>query len=217
MPSKTLMAVWGALDFALLAAGGLSIAFSIIWKSPDLLRNIVLSNMDLTLGMVLGIFYAVTFVVSIGAVIQQNHVVIGLAILNWLLIVDTLITVTYGTLIWFRTLQMTANMETLWNATSTETRVAVQELLGCCGYRNLTAVEFTGRCPTIQVANATGGCVVKFNAFADYTLMNIFSTIYGFTAILVCLFVATLCVIKKRQEQERFRKIDAKRGGRGFV
>lgn len=62
--------------------------------------------------------------------------------------------------------------------------------------------------------------------------------VYGFMAIVLCLLLASLCVIKKvclytfqmftifneknlycrqRQEDERFKKIDAKRGGRGFV
>jgi hypothetical protein len=58
-------------------------------------------------------------------------------------------------------------------------------------------------------------------------------------AIIICLLLASLCIIKKvrsytiplfnisfndyhpshqqRQEDERFKKIDAKRGGRGFV
>jgi phosphopantetheinyl transferase len=52
-------------------------------------------------------------------------------------------------------------------------------------------------------------------------------------AVVLSLLVASLCVIKKvsnrqiwahflklffqRQEEERFKKIDAKRGGRGFV
>lgn len=63
------------------------------------------------------------------------------------------------------------------------------------------------------------------------------SQIYGFMAITVCLMLASVCVINKvrratlpfrpssshlviavqRKEDERFRKIDAKRGGKGFV
>lgn len=56
---------------------------------------------------------------------------------------------------------------------------------------------------------------------------------YGFMAVVIGLFLANMCVIKKvsntnlfvltgadtqqRQEEERFEKIDAKRGGHGFV
>jgi hypothetical protein len=36
-------------------------------------------------------------------------------------------------------------------------------------------------------------------------------------AIVLSLFLASMCVIKRRQEEERFKRIDSKRGGRGFV
>lgn len=48
MVSMVLMTLWGALDFFLLAAGGVMIAFSILWKAPDVFRNLVMTEMDLT-------------------------------------------------------------------------------------------------------------------------------------------------------------------------
>ena len=48
MVSMVLMALWGTFDFFLLAAGGVMIAFSILWKAPDVFRNLVLTDMDLT-------------------------------------------------------------------------------------------------------------------------------------------------------------------------
>jgi len=48
MVSMLLMALWGTFDFFLLAAGGVMIAFSILWKAPDVFRNLILSDMDLT-------------------------------------------------------------------------------------------------------------------------------------------------------------------------
>ena len=47
MPSKQLMAVWGLLDFLLLVAGVGLIAFSVILKAPDAIRNLVLTDFDL--------------------------------------------------------------------------------------------------------------------------------------------------------------------------
>jgi len=41
------MAFWGVVDFCLLAAGAISVAFSIIWRKPDVLMNMVVSNADL--------------------------------------------------------------------------------------------------------------------------------------------------------------------------
>lgn len=210
------MLVWGVLDFLMLAAGGALIAFSVVFRAPDAIRNLVLNPPDLNFALALGIIYVVTFAVSIGAVIQRNHITIGLAILNWVLIVNTIITVIYGSTLWYMTLQEHANFANVWNATTPQARIAVQEKLHCCGFANNTAVEATGFCanPTNALNN---GCSIPFVNISDTMLMDAFTTVYSFTAILVMLFVATMCVIKKRQEQERFRRIDAKRGGRGFV
>jgi len=210
------MAVWGILDFLMLAAGGGMIAFSIILKAPDAIRALVLTDFDLNFGLVLGVLYVTSFVVSVGAIIQRNHVTIGLAILNWVLIFNTVITVVFGSNLWFMTLQEEANFGNVWNTTTAERRIGVQDQLQCCGFANNTSIEVGGFCadPSKAVNN---GCDVKFTAVADTMLMDAFTTVYSFTGILVMLFMATMCVIKKRQEQERFRRIDSKRGGRGFV
>jgi len=216
MPSKQLMAVWGILDFLMLAAGGGMIAFAILLKAPDAIRSLVLTDFDLNFGLVLGVMYVASFVISVGAIIQRNHVTIGLAILNWVLILNTVITVVFGSNIWFMTLQEETNFGNLWNATTAERRINVQDQLQCCGFANNTAIEVGGFCAD-PTRTADNGCDVKFTAAADTLMMDAFTTVYGFTGILVMLFMATMCVIKKRQEQERFRRIDAKRGGRGFV
>jgi len=210
------MLVWGVLDFLMLAAGGALIAFSILFKAPDAIRNLVLTSSDLNFGLALGIIYVVTFAISVGAIIQQNHVTIGLAILNWVLIINTIITVVFGSTLWFMTLQEHVNYSNVWSTTTPQARIAVQEKLQCCGFANNTLVEATGFCA--NPANAlNNGCSTPFVNISDTMMMDVFTTVYSFTAILVMLFVATLCVIKKRQEQERFKRIDAKRGGRGFV
>lgn len=41
------------------------------------------------------------------------------------------------------------------------------------------------------------------------------SQIYGFTAIQICLFLVSVCLIISRREQERFRRVDEKKGVRG--
>lgn len=216
MVSKRLMAVWGVLDFLMLAAGGATIAFSLVLKSPNPVRDLALTGFDHTFALVLGILYIATFVISIGAIIQRNHITIGLAILNWILIFDTVITVIFGSNIWFMTLQENLNFGRVWNATDAAHRIAVQDAFQCCGFQNNTAIEPSGFCANPAVTQ-NNGCSVKFIAVEDLLLMDVFTTVYSFTAILVMLFLASMCVIKKRQEQERFRRIDAKRGGGGFV
>jgi len=219
MVSKRLMGVWAFLDVMLLAAGAVTVALSMVWRSPNILLNMVFSNADLTAGTVLGIALLVTFAISIAAIVQRNHITMGLVILNWILIIDAIGIIIVGTFLWFFTLQERNNFHTVFSEQSSDIKIAIQDKLNCCGYFNLTdLVEFGGICSDEQaVATVNQTCVDPITTFADTTLNNVFTTVYGFMAIILCLFLASLCVIKKRQEDERFKKIDAKRGGRGFV
>lgn len=69
----------------------------------------------------------VTFAISIGAIVQRNHVVVGLEILNWTLICDAIAVVVVGTYIWFFTLQERNNYFKVWNAVSPDIRVQIQD------------------------------------------------------------------------------------------
>ncbi|TIB68179.1 hypothetical protein E3Q23_03893 [Wallemia mellicola] len=55
----------------------------------------------------------------------------------------------------------------------------------------------------------------------EYSQLNgviqTFSTIYGFVVILICLFLATVCIINERAKEDRFRRIDAKRNVNKFA
>lgn len=44
MVSKRLMGVWTALDILLLAAGVLALALSTVWRTPNILVNMVLPS-----------------------------------------------------------------------------------------------------------------------------------------------------------------------------
>lgn len=223
MVSRKLMGVWAILDFLLLAAGAVALALSIVWGRKDMLMNMVLSRADLTAGVILGIALIVTFFISIAGVVQRNHITIGLVITNYALLVDAIGIVIIGTFVWFYTLEERKNFSDLWQAATPEIRQELQDMFKCCGYfaGNDSAV-IGGFCSQDVVnslnPNVTSNfCVTPITNFADMTLNNIFTTVYGFMAIVLCLLLATLCVIKKRHEDERFKKIDAKRGGKGFV
>lgn len=130
--------------------------------------------------MVLGILYAVTFIISVGAIVQRNHVTIGLVILNWLLIFDTAFTVVFAAVLWFRTLAEQDNFEKVWIAAPAQTRIALQDQLNCCGYRNGTNIEIGGAvCSTFEVANATFGCMDPFTNNADNLLNETFTCVYS--------------------------------------
>lgn len=49
----------------------------------------------------------------------------------------------------------------------------------------------------------------------DNTLNNVFSTIYGIVVIQAALFLGTACLRVNKREEERFRRIDEKRGAKG--
>lgn len=216
---KKIVGFWAFFDVCLLAAAIVSIVVSVLWRmSSDPLRHIIVTNSYLTAGIAIGAMFAVTFVVSIGAIVQPNHVTLPLAILNWVLIADLTAVVAVGTLIWWETLEERKNFGEIFNASSTDTRLAIQNKLQCCGwyFANETGNIVTQGFCAGDLTNKTG-CVTSVSSHGDTTLNDIFTTIYGFAAVLMGLFLATLCVIKTRDEIERFRKIDAKRGGRGFV
>ncbi|CAE6477900.1 hypothetical protein ACGC1H_002701 [Rhizoctonia solani] len=218
MPSKTLTAVWAGIDFALLLAAAICIAFSVIWRAPNLLRDLVISDTDLNAGLGLGIMFAITSVLSIGAILTPKATTGGLKALNWVLIADSIATVIVGSVVWFYTLEERENFSGVWGEQSQETQSRIQEQFQCCGYYNGTdRAVGTGICANQAFALNSTGCVGDITGYADYTLNNVFTSIYGFQAIIVALFLATMCIINKRVEEERFRKIDAKRGGRGFV
>jgi len=225
MPSKILLGFYGFFTLCLLASAIIPIVFSFVWRRTDLLLNMVFSNADLTAGLVLGILLLITFFLAIGAIVQRNHITIGLVILNWTLILDALATVIIGTFVWFYTLRERNEFHGVYGNLQPSQRVTIQDMFHCCGYFNATdLVEFGGSfCQNATFANAlnttvlSNFCVSPVTNYADVSLNDVFTSIYGFMAVVICLFLTSLCVIKTRQEIERFKKIDAKRGGRGFV
>lgn len=223
MPSKQLMGTWVFLDFCLLISGIISLIVSILWQSPDPIRHVIISNQDLTAGLILGILLILSFLFSIPAIIQRNHVVIGLHILKWLLFIDGVAIFAIGTVVWFFTLTMRADYHTVLSTASNDTILAVQNTLQCCGYFNSSdLVVIGGFCANETFVTTTNNatqnfCVTPLTAASDFTLNNIFTSVYGFMAVVIGLGLATMCVINKRLEEERFKRIDAKRGGSGFV
>ncbi len=78
-------------------------------------------------GTVLGIALIVTFVISIAAVVQKNHVTFGLVLLNYVLILDALGIIVIGTFVWWFTLKERFYYRGLWAGASVATRIALQD------------------------------------------------------------------------------------------
>ncbi|KAI0005853.1 tetraspanin [Russula compacta] len=225
MPSKYLHGFYGFFTLDLAIFGIISMVFSFLWRRDDLLLNMVFSNSDLTAGLIVGIALLLTSFLSIGAIIQRNHVTIGLVVLNWVLIADAIIVLSVGTIVWFYTLRERAEFHTQYAKLQPSQRVTIQDKFSCCGYFDASdLIELNGNfCQNATFVNSlntsdlSNFCVTPITAYADTSLNDVFTTTYGFMAAIIGLFLSSLCVIKVRQEIERFRRIDAKRGGRGFV
>jgi len=217
---QRLLAAWSFLDFCLLAAGIVSLVLSLVWRTPNLVLNLIISTADTTAGIALGSTYLATAAFSIIAIIQPNYSTFLLYGLNWLLLACGIETVCVGTFIWYYTLTERSDFDGLWLQQGNANLVQMQNYFQCCGYFNGTdhaAIQAGSFCPTTAIAANSTGCVTPVTGAADVMLNNIFTTIYGFMFIIILFFLATVCVINKRMELERFKKIDEKRGGKGFV
>ena len=87
--------------------------------------------------MILGIALLVTFAISVGAIVQRNHVTIGLVVLNWTLIGDAIGIIAIGSILWFFTLQERENFHSLFAAQTRENRILLQDQVSPSqGYNN---------------------------------------------------------------------------------
>jgi hypothetical protein len=146
MPSKYLHGFYGFFTLGLAVAGIISILFSFLWKRNDLLLNMTFSHADLSgafwiylfsysissrfaflAGLVMGIALLLTSFLSVGAIIQRNHVTIGLVILNWLLIADAVIVLIIGTFVWFYTLRERNEFHVLYANLQPSQRITIQD------------------------------------------------------------------------------------------
>jgi hypothetical protein len=84
--------------------------------------------------MVVGIALSATFLVSLGAVVQRNHVTVGFVILNWFLIVDALLVTTVGTIIWFFSLRQRNEFQKNWTALPPADRITLQDEVRLLGF-----------------------------------------------------------------------------------
>ncbi|ETW85673.1 hypothetical protein HETIRDRAFT_407613 [Heterobasidion irregulare TC 32-1] len=225
MGMKVLHGFYAFFSFCLLLSSIIAIVFSQVWHKKSLLLNMVFSDADLTAGLVLGIALGVTWLLSVFAIVQRNHVTIGLVALNWCLILDSIAITVVGTFVWFYTLRQRAEFHTVWAGLPESSRITLQDQFSCCGYFNASDLIAIGGnfCTSQEKADQLNTtvlknfCVTPITAYSDVSLNDVFTSVYGFMAVAICLFMTSLCVIKVRQEIERFKRIDSKRGGRGFV
>lgn len=75
----------------------------------------------------MGIALLLTSAWSVGAIIQRNHVTIGLVILNWVLLADAIIVLVIGTIVWFYTLRERAEYHAIYAKLQPSQRITIQD------------------------------------------------------------------------------------------
>jgi hypothetical protein len=151
----------------------------------------------------MGIALLLTSFLSVGAIIQRNHVLIGLIVLNWVLLADAIIVLVVGTFVWFFTLRERAEFHTRYGNLQPSQRIAIQDQVNpsllpllylsnesvngiqfsCCGYFNASDLLQTGGnfCQNTTFANSldptvtSNFCVTPVTKFADVSLNHVFS------------------------------------------
>ena len=149
MSSKYLYGFYGFFTLSMLVFGVISIVFSFLWRREDLLLNMIFSHGDLTgaycprfirrslfsrrrlslAGVILGFALLFTSFLSVGAVIQRNHVTKGLVVLNWVLIMDAIFVLVVGTVVWFFSLRERAEFHTEYAKLLPSQRITIQDMV----------------------------------------------------------------------------------------
>jgi hypothetical protein len=93
------------------------------------LPALLISDHKTSGGLVLGIAMALTAFLSIGAVVQRNHVTGGLVALNWMLIVDAVIVLVVGTRLWFHSLRQRNEFHAVWLDLTPNQRITIQDMV----------------------------------------------------------------------------------------
>ncbi|WVQ75786.1 hypothetical protein IAR50_005419 [Cryptococcus sp. DSM 104548] len=223
---RVLNIVWVVFDFFLLAAGVLSIVASVIFNSPGHpFLNLIATKVDFKLGIGMGAIYIMSCIVSVPAFLSSFENTMMLKFLNWWLVGCMAVTLAFGSIFWILSLEQLNTFFNVWNVQTATIQQTIQDEFSCCGYYNGTAAggfsTVAGFCADATFAANQTGCQAIITSASspgtDFTLETIFSTVYGFEIVLVCFFLATVCLINERGLSFRFRRIDAKRGGSGFV
>lgn len=87
----------------------------------------ILLNVTFVAGSVLGITLLATFVLSLLVIIQRGT--LGLKILNWVLLANSIAILFVGTYIWVFTLHERNNYHTVFGQQSNETKILIQDMV----------------------------------------------------------------------------------------
>ncbi|KAI4273049.1 MAG: hypothetical protein LQ337_004893 [Flavoplaca oasis] len=178
-------------DVMFAATGGLLIAVVLISKrdmvaptTETVAPNLLLAHAPLNSALFDAGLIFFTFLVSIFGLIFTTKRA-WLKVHCWMVLGCIIVTLVIGLQIWFSTLKTRANLAVMWDAESPQMQDLLQE-------------RTDSTCPSPLVASEKPDCVGPFSEFANGFLDQVFSAMFG------------MVVLKKREEEERYRHIDEK-------
>ncbi|KAF3936924.1 hypothetical protein ABW19_dt0207211 [Dactylella cylindrospora] len=160
-----------------------------------------------------GIVVVITFVISIPAVLLPLSVN-WLRLHGWMTVVCSMFSLVLGLIVWVDTLAERATMSEMWVDVGPSIQTLLQQKFQCCGYMSSTDPMFVNDsvCTNALVAAQTQPCVGPFTAYEDTFYNGVFTAAFGFVGLDVLVLLCTAMVVKNRNEQRRYRRIDEKRG-----
>ncbi|KAG0144844.1 hypothetical protein CROQUDRAFT_672090 [Cronartium quercuum f. sp. fusiforme G11] len=230
------------LDILLFAAAVFTLIVVIGWKhllnqhpgpNPKLFTRLTVSVPFVNAGLLFSGTAFAAALVSLWPILtrptRENAATRPVAIHLVVLFIVFLFTMAGATAIWFTTLRIRALFTPIWESQPLEIKLYIQDSLSCCGWFNATSAGLfnddlrSGFCvdpdsiPRDPDPNVSIGCVGNFTNKADGIFNDTFTTLYGFTAIELGLFLAGACIANLRMQKKRFLGIDYKltTGGKG--
>jgi len=154
-----------------------------------------------------------TFLLSLPTLVLRTSV-IWLRVQNVLVIACAMLTLILGLSVWVDTLTTTARLGHAWSLQAASTQSLLQTVFKCCGYLNSTSPAFQpdSVCTTAIVAAQRQGCSVPFSNYANSYLGMIFTASFGIVVVDIILFLCVAMLIRTRNEEIRYRHLDAKQG-----
>ncbi|CAK7241179.1 MAG: hypothetical protein STHCBS139747_002638 [Sporothrix thermara] len=222
MANKILVA-YVAIDIIFVTMGAIMLGFSVIVqnilnenKAPtdgyEVVRNLLYAKFPLTAGIVNAVFYFVTFLFTIPAIIMPTRGFLKFS--GYLVVLTALFSLIIGLDLWIITLSIKEQFTPLWSAQSSQVQDLMQTAFVCCGYFNSTSPAFVtdSTCSSPAAAALVRGCAAPISSFSNVFIDDIFTGVFGMAGISGLLVLATSCLLKDRKERERFRYIDEKMG-----
>lgn len=220
MANKVLMA-YLICDCLFVVMGAIMLGFSVIVRNMvgntptngvEAVRLLLYSQFPLTAGIVNGVFYFVTFLFTIPAILMPTRGLLKLS--GYFVTVTAVFSLGIGLRLWIFTLSTKERFSPLWNAQTSTVQDLMQTSFSCCGYLNSTSPAFVtdSTCPSPAAAALLRGCATSIGSFGNIFIDDIFTAVFGMCGICGLLIMATACLLKDRKERERFRYIDEKNG-----